>query len=141
MRDDPGRDLGRQIGGAGGHRTHPRDQLLGFTGLDQETGRTAAQRLEDVVVLTERRQYDDAGVRHGGADFGGSRDAVDTWHSDVEHRHRGAVAPSQFHRVVPVDGLGDDIDLRIGGKNGSYPRPDHGLVVGDQHANHRTLTG
>lgn len=51
------------------------------------------------------------------------------------------MALNQFHGVVPVDGLGDDFDIWIRGKNGAYPCADHGLVVGDQHPDHRALTG
>lgn len=116
------------------------DQFLGLAGLDQESGRTSAECLEDVVVLPERRQHDDARGRHCPADFHRRLDAVDPRHADVEYGHRGAVAPNQFHGVVTVDGLGNDFDVRIRGKNGPHPCADHRLVVGDQHTDHRELT-
>lgn len=51
------------------------------------------------------------------------------------------MALGQFHGVAPVDGLGDDLDARIRGQDGAYPRADHRLVIGDQHPDHGTLTG
>ncbi|MGX1226677.1 hypothetical protein RKD42_007936 [Streptomyces ambofaciens] len=51
------------------------------------------------------------------------------------------MAPDQFYGVVPVCGLGDDLDVRIGGEDGAHPGTDHRFVVGDQHPDHRALTG
>lgn len=73
-------------------------------------------------------------------DFRRGAQTVHARHTDVQHSHIGPVELGQFHRLVTVAGLGDDVDVGCGGQHGPYALADHGLVVGDQDPDHWETT-
>ena len=69
----------------------------------------------------------------GPARRAGGLDAVEAGHADVEQAHVGAQPPGELDGPLPVGGLADDLDARLGVEDHREPGADDLLVVGDEH--------
>jgi hypothetical protein len=95
-----------------------------------------AQRPRDVVVFAKCGQHHDGGIRGRAPDLGRGGQPVELRHPDVEEGHVGPVAACLLDRLAAVRGLGHDLDARIGGQDRLDTGSDHGLIVGEQEADH-----
>ena len=69
------------------------------------------------------------------------RDAVQFRHPDVEQADVGSQPAGERHGGAPVGGLADDLDAGLGVEDHRQAGPDHFLIVGDQHPDHRPALG
>ena len=112
--------------------------------LEDEADGAAAQRAVDVLVEVERRHHDDP-QRVGDVGPGqrpGHLDAVDAGHPDVDQAHVRPQPAGQLDGLDAVDGFADHGDVGLVLQDEAQAAADHGLVVGDQHADgHGRPTG
>jgi putative molybdopterin biosynthesis protein len=138
----PGDELADQAAGDGrgqervpAHDDPQRLQQLGRLGvLQQEPARACPQRAEDVLVELEVGQDHDAHavqplVRD---DLPGGLDTVKHRHLNVHERDVRAVLGGQRHRLPPVDGLGDHLDVIFRLEQRPDTAADQRLVVSQQ---------
>src|SRR5690606_38419961 len=78
----------------------------------------------------------DGDRRRGADDLGAGGEAVLAGHADVEQGDIGTVGEGELHGLPPVTGLGHHLDGRVGGEDGTHPRPDHLVVVREQDPDH-----
>ena len=133
----PPRDLVEQLPGdgggeerlAGGDGPHGVEQILDAGVLEDEAGCAGPERLDDVLVETERRQDQDP--RSG--QLPGRLDPVHAGHPDVHQHDIGQVAPRLLDRLLAGAGLGDDLDVAGALEQRFEPGAQQRLVVGDDH--------
>ena len=105
------------------------EQILDAGVLEDESGCAGPERLDDVLVETERRQDQDP--RSG--QLPGRLDPVHARHPDVHQHDIGQVAPRLLDGLLAGAGLGDDLDVAGALEQGLEPRAEQRLVVGDDH--------
>ena len=132
--DEAAGDARRQQGVAVHDRPHGAHQLGRLGVLDEEAVGPGPDRLEDVLVEVERREDHDAGAGEAlvGSDAARRREPVDARHAHVHQHDVGAGLDRLADGLVPVGGLADDGDVRLGVEEGAKTGPDQGLVVGEQ---------
>src|SRR5262249_10136362 len=117
------------------HDDPQRLQQLGWLGVfQQESARARPQRAEDVLVEAEVGEDHDAHAVQAlvRADLPGGPEAVKTRHLNVHERDVRAVLGGQRDRVLPVDGLGDHLDVVFRLEQRPDAATDQRLVVGQQ---------
>ncbi|MBB4893596.1 hypothetical protein FHS39_002627 [Streptomyces olivoverticillatus] len=127
---------GREVGVARRGRPDGTDELRRRRVLEQEARAALAQRPQDVVALAEGGQDQGADAGCGAAQFGEGGQPVHHGHLDVEQGDVRPVPPRQLHGLASVRRLGDDLDILGRGEDHPDARPDEGLVVGDDDADH-----
>src|SRR3954470_10295929 len=113
------------------------DELLRRDVLEQVAHRARPHRREHLVLVDEAREDDHARVRPLGANAPDGLDAVDARHDEVHERDVGRQARHRLHRLLAVRGLPHDLDVVLEGQEGAQALADDGVVVGDEHADHR----
>ena len=107
---------------------------------DWEAGSTSPQCRVHILVLVEGGQRQDTSRGcHGGVGQQPARglDPVEYGHPDVHQNHVGMCRPRLGDGLLPVGGLGDDPEVRLGGDGGDDPGPYQVLVVGHENGDHR----
>jgi hypothetical protein len=99
-------------------RHHPdRRREVGRLGVFHEkAARAEAQRVEEILVESERGEYDDAHASEVGVggDLTGGFQPVKSRHADVHEDHVGPELSGQVHDAGPVRRLADDLDVVAG---------------------------
>jgi peptidoglycan/LPS O-acetylase OafA/YrhL len=141
--DQPARRPGGQQRVAGGDDPDGVHQRAGVGALAEEAAGARAQSQDDVVVVLEGGEHEDlhAGEIVVGGDAAGRLDPVHHGHPDVHEHDVGAGAAGQVDGLPAVEGLADDVDVRLGVEDQPEARPDQGLVVGEQHPDAHGVTG
>ena len=102
--------------------------------LEQEAGRSGAQRAEDVLVEVERGQHEHARPRldAGGGQTRRGLDAVHAGHADVHQDHVRPQVVGALDRLGAVARLADDLEVVLGLQEEPEAGADEFLVVDDQ---------
>jgi hypothetical protein len=121
--DQPPGELGQDERLARGGQADRPDELLGLGALEQEAARPGAQRLEDEVVVLERRQDEDLRAARGpGRPAAGSPRCRSSRAADVHQHEVGIVLEGRADGRVAVAGLGDT--ARPSSASSSTRRPE-----------------
>ena len=116
---------------AGGDHADRADELLGRDVLGDEAAGAGAQRLDDVLVETERRQHQHAVVRAAAGSPRSRRGSASGRPS--ARRPGGARAPPRPPRARRAASATTSISP-VASSTARKPGPHQRLVVGDQHA-------
>jgi hypothetical protein len=142
----PGDELADQTAGDRGRQerfaAHDDPERLEQPGrlgvLEQEPARARPQRAEDVLVETEVGEDHHAHLVQAlvGEDLPGGLEAVEHRHLNVHQRDVRTVLDRQRHRLPPVGGLGDHLDVVFRFEQRPDAAADQRLVVGEQDPDH-----
>jgi hypothetical protein len=70
----------------------------------------------------------------------GGGEAVHTRHSHIHEHDVGPLRADHLYRAVPVGGLADHDEVRLGGQERDQARPDDWLIVDDHHSDGHVTT-
>src|SRR4051812_22803826 len=112
-------------------------ELLRGVVLEQEAGRALLHGAAQIARPPERGEHQDLALRQGTAQLGGGVEAVGAGHLDVQQRHVGALRERRLEHLVAAGHLGHDLDVGLEREQAGKRAADHGLVLGEQDADHR----
>ncbi len=98
--------------------------------LEEVARGTTFDRLFDVGVVVVGGEDDDLGIGAMAQDLPGGLESVENRHGHIDHDHVGSQRSGEFHRIVAVAGLGDDLEVFLHSQQGFQPIPDDEVVVG-----------
>jgi hypothetical protein len=109
------------------------DELLRWRVLEQESARSRAEGLVEVLVVVERGHDDDVRRRvELCEEAAGRRDAVQDRHADVHDHDRRPAAAGLLDGLRAVPRFGDHLHVGLRLQDHAEPGAHHLLVVGDQ---------
>ena len=114
------------------HELHGADDLRRRRVLEQEAGRTRAERAQDELVGIEGRQDHDRGWIRLGMEQARRLDAVDLRHADVHEHDIWVVRVDGGEDTAPIVHLSDDVDVLRTREHHPQARPDKSVVVDEQ---------
>ena len=93
-----------------------------------------------MLVVSGRGQHQDGGGQVLLAHRGEHAEAVKQGHEQVEQDDVRAQRADRVKRGGAVGGFARDLDSRLGGQQEPQSLPDHLVVVGDEHPDHRVAS-
>lgn len=116
--------------------------MCGRCVFEEEPGGSVLQRAEEVLVEVECGDHDDGDrISHTFACEGcGSGDAVASGHPHIHQHHIRAIRFRVGDGFGAAAGLGDDSDVVLRFEERAQGTANTGLVVGDEHVDHRNAS-
>jgi len=104
--------------------------------LEQVSVCARIERVQDPALVPVRGQHDDPDQRQLVHDLPGGADPVQHRHPEIHQDHVRLLVLGEVHRLLPVGGRPDHLDVRGGREELLQPLPDDGVVVHDQQPDH-----
>ena len=124
-------------------RRHPPDgvdQLGSFHLLQHIAGGARHDRLEQRLVVGERREHDALEIGPGRPHLAAHLDAAAVGQAHVEHRYVGVRRGDAAQRLLGRSGLGHHLDVGLGIEQLAQPPPHDLVVIEEEHAyRHRVI--
>ncbi len=106
------------------------DQFINLHVLEQVAGSPSLQEGEDVLVAIVGGQYQNGDAGGNSLDLPRGLNTIKLWHREVHHNDVWTLFDRPLNGLLPIAGLGDDINALLAVQQLPSTLTNHGVVIG-----------